>query len=263
MSTLEKMALEELSTLIERTKSRIRPEYSNNILEWNTYWNQFILSKEEGIELYNNLKDSTILTLDENKDLIVKIKSLNNSIQILDGIEAFDDSYGYRISPKGLEKTINDQSITGSGGNRLRVYYDEVYDDIYWLLSTKLQGQSYFSGTSGIGMKTGLLNVMKSEMAYKLESGSKRIDLLDKDGNKKSDSSLEGEGASLAIAWVGNMFGSYSAMVGKIESFNIIGRTSDGTEFKRSYTFYFIDGKENIFDPAKYYKVIDGEIMTE
>lgn len=68
------------------------------------------------------------------------------------------------------------------------------------------------------------------------------------------------EGGNLALSWVGNFFGTYSNMVGKSPEFIIHGRTSDGTEFLRSYTFHFINAGINRFDSDLDYCVVDGQL---
>lgn len=260
ITELEKNAIKELNEIIEVANNRIRPEYTESILEWDNYWDKFISAKENAEQLYADLVVEEILTLTESTNLLNVTLELKRSLEILAGIEDFDLSFGARISPKGLEKTVNDQSITTNGDNRLRVYYDNADSTIHYLLSKKLQGQSYLTGSSGIGLKTGLINVMKSEAAYKLQSDNKTIQLLNANGTRKTDTQLDSEGGSLALAWVGSVFGRYSSMVGKSPVFTMFGKTSDGTEFQRTYTFRFIDGGVNQFDPAINYYVEDGVV---
>lgn len=172
---LEKAALMELNNLVIEAEQRIRPSYTASIPEWNTYWNSFSASKNSAAQTLIELTGKESLSLDESGVLVTSLQNFKNSIEILDGIEDFDLSFGDRVSPKGLEIAINDQSKTTNGGNRLRVYYDEDSSDIYWILSEYLQGQKYYQGTSGTGIKTGLLNVMKTDVAYKLQSDDRTI----------------------------------------------------------------------------------------
>ena len=70
--------------------------------------------------MYSELEGKDKLTLEESTNLVASLQGLQRAMEILDGIEDFDASFGDRVSPKGCEITINDQSKTTNGGNRLR-----------------------------------------------------------------------------------------------------------------------------------------------
>jgi hypothetical protein len=53
----------------------------------------------------------------------------------------------------------------------------------------------------------------------------------------------------------------YSFLAGKSFDFKLIGQTSDGTEFQRSYTFHFIDAGLQEFDPDVDYCVVNGVVQ--
>ena len=52
-------------------------------------------------------------------------------------------------------------------------------------------------------------------------------------------------------------------MVGLVIDCKLIGETSDGTEFERTYTFRFVDGGVELFDPDYRYIVVDGEVQPD
>jgi hypothetical protein len=128
-------------------------------------------------------------------------------------------------------------------------------------MSRGLQNQMYIFGASGLGMKQGLINVLKSETLYQAKSGSDIIEIYNADGTRKTDDQITNEGTKLASSWVSNLFGKFSEMVGKSPAFSLIGRTSDNTEYQRSYTFHFIDAGLHEFDPDVDYCVVNGQVQ--
>ena len=249
-----------MNQLIIIGSDKVRPNYTESIAEWDYYWGNLQTAVVEGSQAYTDLKDKEFLTLNESEDLIATIEDLQTAIEIIEGIWDFDLSFGNRTSPKGCAITVNDQSRTSSGGNRLRVYYDDENNGIYWLLSEKLQNQMYLIGASGIGMKTALINVLSSQALYRAESGDNIIEIYKEDGTRKTNKEIESAGTTLAASWVSSAFGKFSEMVGKSPAFNLIGRTSNGTEFQRSYTFHFVDAGLETFDSEYDYWVIDGSV---
>jgi hypothetical protein len=265
ITDLEQTALTELNGLISTASDRTRPDYTVSISEWNTYWNGFFAAKDEAGQVCSGLEGKDKLTLEESTDLVAALQGLKRAMEILDGIEDFDASFGDRVSPIGCEKTINDQSRTSNRGNRLRAYYDEENSDFYWLLSGKLQKQNFYTGTSGTGLKTGLMRVMVSEPLIRAESGDYTIEIYKSNGTRKTEKELESDGMNLAIDWVGGFVNAitkkYSFLAGKSFDFKLIGQTSDGTEFQRSYTFHFIDAGIQEFNPDVDYCVVNGEVQ--
>ena len=265
ITDLEQTALTELNGLISTASDRARPDYTASIPEWDTYWISFLNARDEAAQVYNVLEGKDKLTLEESTNLVASLQGLQRAMEILNGIEDFDASFGDRVSPKGCEKTINDQSRTSNGGNRLRAYYDEENSDFYWLLSGKLKEQNFYTGTSGTGLKTGLMRVMVSEPLIRAESGDYTIEIYKSNGTRKTEKELESDGMNLAIDWVGGLVNAltkkYSFLAGKSFDFKLIGQTSDGTEFQRSYTFHFIDAGLQEFDPDVDYCVVNGVVQ--
>ncbi|NLB74718.1 MAG: hypothetical protein GX795_11965, partial [Firmicutes bacterium] len=65
-------------------------------------------------------------------------------------------------------------------------------------------------------------------------------------------------------SWIDGQWGdTYSYLAGKSESFNLVGRTSDGTEYQRSYTFHFINSGLYLFDPYFEYYVDGGAVRRD
>lgn len=253
-------ALAELGDLVTTAEQRTRPDYTISIPEWDAYWDSFCTAKSEAGQLYAGLAGKGLLTPEEKEELSTALQGLKKATEILEAIEDFDLSFGDRQSPRGCETIINEQSRTESGGNRLRIYYEKESSSIYWLLSKKLQQQKYIQGVSGTGMKTGLVNILKSEALYQANSGSEIIEIYNEDGRRKNEEEIVAEGEKLASGWVDSPFGKFSGMVGKAPAFSLIGKTSDGAEFQRSYTFYFLDAGLEEFDPETDYCVLAGEV---
>ena len=129
-----------------------------------------------------------------------------------------------------------------------------------------VQDQDLYSGTTGTGMNPGLQNVMLSDSITKLKSGSHTVEIYKEDGTRKTKEELEGEGIKLAINWlkennIDDWY--YRGMVGLVIDCKLIGETSDGTEFERTYTFRFVDGGVELFDPDYRYIVVDGEVQPD
>ncbi|MDD2297961.1 MAG: InlB B-repeat-containing protein, partial [Sphaerochaetaceae bacterium] len=209
------------------------------------------------------------LTSEEESALTEARKVLQRVTEILDGIEDFDEALGNRGDPKGLVETVYERSLVTSDGfqsGRLRCNYDKETGDFYWMLSGYMQEQDLYSGTTGTGMNPGLQNVMLSDSITKLKSGSHTVEIYKEDGTRRTKKELEGEGIKLAISWlkeneIDDWY--YRGMVGLVIDCQLIGETSDGTEFERTYTFRFVDGGVHLFDPDYRYIVVDGEVQPD
>jgi predicted small lipoprotein YifL len=179
------------------------------------------------------------------------------------------EALGNRGDPKGLVETVYERSLVTSDGfqsGRLRCYYDKETGDFYWMLSGYMQEQDLYSGTTGTGMNPGLQNVMLSDSITKLQSGEHTVDIYNEDGTRKTREQLETEGIKLAIHWLTEAEIStwiYANLVGLEEECKLIGETSDGTEFVRTYTFYFVDAGIELFDPNFRYCVVNGIVQRD
>ena len=159
-------------------------------------------------------------------------------MEIIDSIEKFDAAFSNRSSPtKGLEKYINDQSRVDSAAStnkphRMRAYYVAEGSDFYWLLS-RYQEAVDLHGIAGTGMNPGLKAFLRELIAnanlIKIISGEFVLELLDSQGNPLPEDDLDKQIIPMAISWVGgDIMASTSVLAGKSESFNLVGRTSDG-----------------------------------
>lgn len=256
--------LTELNNLIVASTSRTRPDYTALISEWDTYWNDFATALANAERLYGTYQGKDLLTLEEKSSLTTARQNLQRAVEILDGIEDFDVAFGDRVSPKGLEITVNDRSrVEGDGfqPHRLRAYYDKEKGDFYWLLSRYQQGQQFYAGTAGTGMNPGLKSVIASNTLIKVASGEYVIEIYKEDGTRKTEAELDNDAIFLALDWVDGKYSeTYSYLAGRVRDFNLVGKTSDGTEYQRSYTFYFVDSGVYLFDPYFDYHVI-GEVV--
>jgi len=262
--------LNQLKNLIDESENLIKPYYVSNVPELNDYWNEFYSKQNEARRIYNLLKDELILEMSEEEIALFRnIDELNNSINLIKSLndleKAFTDRPASINSNKGFEITINEQSI-GGGGNRLRAEYDRESSIVYLLMSNELQGQSFYSGTSGLGLKTAMMNIMSSEYCYQVKSGNKTINLYYSNGTKKSNSEIENEAQNLALSWagvgaLGAISTKYNTLLGKSEIFTIIGKTKDGIGFERNFYFSFIDAGVQNFESEYSYCYIDSKTV--
>ncbi|MGI6176802.1 MAG: InlB B-repeat-containing protein, partial [Christensenellales bacterium] len=267
-ATYTSSSVGELNDLILAATARTRPDYTTSIEEWNTYWVGFETALSEAEQVYENLIGKGTLSDAGKAQLDNAKKSLQRAVEILDGIEDFDDSFGDRANPKGLVETVYERSLVSGGfqPHRLRCYYEKEKSDFYWLLSGYQQGQGFYAGTTGTGMNDGLQNVMSSAAVRKLKSGEHTVEIYHPDGTKKTKEELQNEGINLAMHWVFSGIydtGNYVDLVGFSEVCQLIGETSDGTEFERTYTFHFVDASVHLFDPNFRYCVVDGVVQRK
>jgi uncharacterized repeat protein (TIGR02543 family) len=260
-----------LGEMIADTDGRTRPDYtftdgSYTKQDWDRYWGDFQTALTAAKELYGNLKNEYLLTEEQELAITTAREDLQRQMEILDGIEDFDDALGDRENPKGLVETVYDCSLRpleNFPAGRMRCYYEKDTADVYWMLSEYVKTQDLYDGTRGTGMNPGLQNVMLSDSITKLRSGSRTVNIYKEDGTRRTKKELEGEGIKLAISWLKENEISdwyYYGMVGLVIDCQLIGETSDGTEFERTYTFHFVDGGVELFDSNYRYCVIDGVV---
>ena len=248
---------------------RTRPEYTASIAEWNNYWSSYLTALGEAAGLYEELKEVEQLTEEQVTSITAAESNLQRALEIVDGILDFDLSLSGREDPLGLVETVYDRSVNVSGKfqyGRLRCYYEKPSGNFYWMLSGFVQEQGLYEGTSGTGMNPGLQNVMLSESIVKLQSGEHIIYIYHPDGTRKTKTELENEGVALAIYWLEEAEITpwiYASLVGLVEDCKLIGRTSDGTEFERTYSFRFVDGGTYLFDPDFRYCVVDDVVQKD
>ncbi len=262
------LTLVELSALLNDSTGRTRPAYTTSISEWDTYWSQFVTALNAASVSYGNLQGKDPLTPDEKLALTTAKQNLQRAVEILNGIEDFDAALGDRVSPKGLENYVNDRSRVQDPNfqsHRLMAYYDKETSDFYWLMSCFQQEQQFYAGTAGTGMNPGLKEVLKSETLIKVTSGEQVLEIYKPDGTRKTEAELENDILPMVNEWVdGKIFENYSFLAGKSESFNLVGKTGDGTEFQRSYTFHFVDSGIYLFDPYfDYYVDNEGAVLRD
>ena len=191
-------------------------------------------------------------------------------------IETFDNAWGYRTytgpgSKKGFEWTVNEQSLTSCGENRMRAYFEPSTRDVYVLISSTLAGERFYSlidgcyGIRGTGMPTAMMNVITSDNVYQAKSGSSTINIYDGDGNKRSDSNIQSDAQNMALAWIGNPFNRFSSLVGNVFSFTLVGMLNDApnvhdrTKFEVDYNFRFIQSTASgVHNASLYYRVSGG-----
>jgi len=263
--------LNQLKNLIDESENLIKPYYVSNVPELNDYWNEFYSKQNEARRIYNLLKDELILEMSEEEIALFRnIDELNNSINLIKSLndleKAFTDRPASINSNKGFEITINEQSI-GGGGNRLRAEYDRESSTVYLLMSNELQGQSFYSGTSGLGLKTAMMNIMSSEYCTHVKSTNETINLYYSNGTKKSNSEIENEAQNLALSWAGGIFKKFSDLLGEKRVFTIIRNTTifenlePGYDFERNFYFSFIDAGVQNFESEYSYCYIDSKTV--
>jgi uncharacterized repeat protein (TIGR02543 family) len=260
-----------LGEMIADADERTRPDYtftdgSYTKQDWDRYWGDFQTALTVAKESYGNLKNEYLLTEEQELAITIAREELQRQMEILDGIKDFDDALGDRDNPKGLVETVYDCSLRpleDFPAGRMRCYYEKDTADVYWMLSEYVKAQDLYDGTRGTGMNPGLQNVMLSDSITKLRSGSRTVYIYKEDGTRRTKKELEGEGIKLAISWLQENEISdwyYYGMVGLVIDCQLIGETSDGTEFERTYTFHFVDGGVELFDSNYRYCVIDGVV---
>lgn len=258
-----------LKALIESAETRTRPGYTDGIAEWDLYWNDFIMVLGNANQIYDELEEADPLTGEQIISVTEAEKDLQRAIEILEGIEDFDLALGGRDDPQGLVETVYERSLVDSDKfqpGRIRCYYEKESGKFYWMLSGFVQKQGLYEGTTGTGMNPGLQNVMLSESIVKLQSGEHVVEIYDKDGNRKNKTELENEGIALATYWLTEANITpwiYASLVGLVEDCKLIGRTSDGVEFTRTYFFRFVDGGTYLFDPHFRYRVVDEVVQKD
>jgi uncharacterized repeat protein (TIGR02543 family) len=262
-------SIEDLNNLTLAADAMVRPAYTTGIAEWNTYWDNLQTKLQEAKDVYDQLKGKDVLTSEETTQLAKAKADLQTAMEIIEGIEDFDASLGGRESPLGLVETVYNRSLISDGFQygRLRCFYDKEDSYLYWLLSGFLQAQGYFPGTTGTGMNPGLQNVMASASIVRLQSGDKAVEIFHSDGTRKTPKELEDEGISLAMYWLFNCglwdTGAYVDLVGFVIDCQLVGETSGGTEFIRTYTFHFVDAGVHLFEKDVNYHVVDGAVLRD
>lgn len=110
------------------------------------------------------------------------------------------------------------------------------------------------------------MNVLSSEDLVRATSGNRTIQIYDNNGNRRSNSQIEADARVIAADWVGGLFraliSQWKTLNGKSENFTLVGRTSDGTEFQRSYQFYFIGADEDTFNATLDYCVLNNKVVV-
>ena len=260
---------DDLEDLIAVAKEMIRPDYTTGIAEWGSYWDDLQTKLGEAKTIYNNLKDKEDLTTEQKAQWAGAKAGLLTAMEIVNGIGDFDASFGQRTYPrKALEKYVSDQSRVGSAASdnkphRMRAYYVAESSDFYWLLSKYQQEQFIYFGIAGSGMNPGLKELLKADALVKITSGVHVLDIVDAEGNRRPEEALDADIMPMALSWVNHQLGNTSMLLGKSESFNLVGRTSAGTEYQRSYTFHFLDSGLYLFDPNFEYYVEDGAVLRD
>ncbi len=269
--------LNELKSVIDESESLVKPYYVSNVPELNAYWNSFYSTQNKAKTIYDNaynlLESGIELDIDEELDLELELifqkedleKKINLIKDLNDLEKAFTDRLASKNSNKGFEITINDQSITTNGANRLRAEYDRESSAVYLLMSKYLQSQSFLKGTSGLGLKTALMNVMSSEYCYQVKSGDKVINLYS-NGIKKSESQIRDEAEILALSWIKT--GNYGGLSGESRDFTIIGRiyvdgniSNNVSSFERTFYFNFIDAEIQNFETGYSYCYLNSKTV--
>ena len=268
--------LNELKNLINESENLIKPYYVSNVPELNNYWSEFYSIQNESKIKYNIFKDNETLELDEIIDLDFTKEELEKSITLIKSLndleKAFTDRPASINSNKGFEITINEQSLTENGRNRLRVEYDRKSSTVYLLMSNELQGQTLADGTSGLGLGAAMMNVMSSDYCEKVKSGDQIINLYYLNRTKKSNNVIKGEAEDLALDWAGvtsfwDLLKNYNTFSGKSEVFTILGNTTNienvtyGVEFERNFYFNFIDAGVQNFESEYSYCYINSKTV--
>lgn len=226
---------QDLKNLIDKADAVTRPAYAKDNPAWKKFWADFETVK-------NNFKN-TDLTEDNLKDLK---NSLEDQIEIIEMIKDFDSAWKDRPSPKGFEKTINFQAESPKVFGRLGAYTNQYDDTVTVYMSKEQQGKTLVEGASGVGVKTAMLNVLKSKNLYAVKSKGVEAVIRTPDGQRISDSDLEIMGIKLAWKWLPEGGSPFENTWGDLikeppVDFIMYGKTSKGTKVIRTYTFIFKD----------------------
>lgn len=226
---------QDLKNLIDKADAVTRPAYAKDNPAWKKFWANFETAK-------NSFKD-TELTED---NLEALKNSLEDQIEIIEMIKDFDSAWKDRPSPKGFEKTINDQAKTPDVYGRFEIYANQYTDTITVGMSKEQQGKTFAGGAVSVGLKTAMLNVLKSKNLYVVESKGIQAVIRTPDGKRVSDADLMDRGIDLAGKWLppgSNPFkNKWVELIGEPPvDFIMYGKTSKGTEVIRAYTFIFKD----------------------
>lgn len=226
---------QDLKNLADKADAVTRPAYAKDNPAWQKFWADFERAK-------NNFKN-TELTEDNLETLK---NSLEDQIEIIEMIKDFDSALKDRPSPKGFEKTINFQAESPKVFGRLAAYTNQYNDTVTVYMSKEQQGKTLVEGASGVGVKTAMLNVLKSKNLYEVESKGVKAVIRTPDGQKISDSDLEIMGIKLAWKWLPEGGSPFENTWGDLikeppVDFIMHGKTSKGTEVIRTYTFIFKD----------------------
>lgn len=226
---------QDLKNLIDKADAVTRPAYAKDNPAWQKFWADFERAK-------NSFKD-TELTEDNLETLK---NSLEDQIEIIEMIKDFDSAWKDRPSPKGFEKTINDQAKTPDVYGRFEIYANQYTDTITVGMSKEQQGKTFAGGAVSVGLKTAMLNVLKSKNLYVVESKGIQAVIRTPDGKRVSDADLMDRGIDLAGKWLppgSNPFkNKWVELIGEPPvDFIMYGKTSKGTQVIRAYTFIFKD----------------------
>ena len=226
---------QDLKNLVDKADAVIRPAYAKDNPAWQEFWADFERAK-------NNFKN-TELTEDNLETLK---NSLEDQIEIIEMIKDFDSALKDRPSPKGFEKTINFQAESPKVFGRLGAYTNQYDDTVTVYMSKEQQGKTLVEGASGVGVKTAMLNVLKSKNLYEVESKGVKAVIRTPDGQRISDSDLEIMGIKLAWKWLPEGGSPFENTWGDLikeppVDFIMYGKTSKGTKVIRTYTFIFKD----------------------
>ena len=226
---------QDLKNLADKADAVTMPVYAKDNPAWQEFWADFETAK-------NNFKN-TDLTEDNLKDLK---EALEDQIEIIEMIKDFDSALKDRPSPKGFEKTINFQAESPKVFGRLGAYTNQYDDTVTVYMSKEQQGKTLVEGASGVGVKTAMLNVLKSKNLYAVKSKGVEAVIRTPDGQRISDSDLEIMGIKLAWKWLPEGGSPFENTWGDLikeppVDFIMYGKTSKGTEVIRTYTFMFKD----------------------
>lgn len=228
---------QDLKNLYNEAKKISIPDYGTN-KEWEKYASEFNSVKEkfenEEINEYNIEELTT---------------SLKEKIEIIKAFKDYDSAWGDRVKPKGFAATINDQNEKPQIGGRLKVKYIPQEGLIKLGMSDEQQKESFVAGAMGVGVKSAMINVLKSDNVYQVESKGIIAQIQDENGKRKSEDELISEGIKLAAKWLPDNIllyqGTWGDLIGTPRvDFIIRGKTSNGKIFEKTYYFEFVDKKD-------------------
>lgn len=141
-----------------------------------------------------------------------------------------------------FEETINLQAQKTTPKDKITVKFDASNNKVNIKVLESYQKEGVLAIVFETGLKTAIINMLKSEKVIKISSEGLVIETLNIDGLKKDDEELQDEAMQVAISWLGkNKLSTpiQDYLIGSTFEFIIYGELEDGSESSEIYSLYF------------------------